>query len=167
MTNEYLLPCDCGHSNRVGARQAGETIECACGARLDVPTMREMRRLEPVVEGAARHKTAWGPRQGLAFLGLLVAALGLAAGGYFYFIVTPRPTDFAATQAQLDSIGPADAWQYWKIVRKGIPLNLTGEAAESLEQARKARWGIRVSLGLTAAGLALAASGLLLKTRTV
>ena len=93
-----------------------------------------------------------GARQGLLFIGLLLAALSLAAGGYFYFVAMPRHQEFAASPQQIDSIGPVDAWQYWTIVRRGIPLTLTLEAADVLERTRKARIGLRGRWGSPRSG---------------
>ncbi len=166
MTSEYLLPCACGRTTRIGARQAGETIECECGSKLDVPTMREMRRLEPAGEAAVRPKAAWGPRQGLAFIGLLLTALSLSAYGYFQFVITPPSNlDFTPSQAQLDNMRPSEAWMYWRLMRQGSPTQLTPEANIVLVHTRYANIGKRVSLGLAVAGLALAASGRLLKPK--
>jgi hypothetical protein len=165
MSNEYLLPCQCGRTNRVNARQAGETIECTCGTKLDVPTMRELRHLEPVAAGTSRAKTVWGPRQGLAFIGLLTVVLSLGACGYFYFRVMPPARDFTTSQEDLDKTRPRDAWMYWRAARQGIPMNPTGDTLQVLERTQLARRGIRITLGLAVAGLALAASGLLFKPR--
>jgi hypothetical protein len=168
MTSEYLLPCSCGRTNRVSVRQAGETVECAgCASKLDVPPMRELRRLEPVAAEAARPKAAWGTRQGLFFVGLLTLVLSLVVCGVFYFFVMPGPTKFMPTQAQLDNTRPGDAWRYWAAVRQGIPMNPTNEVVVVLQRTRLARLGIRVTLGLAVFGLALSASGLLFKSKKV
>ena len=164
MPNAYLLPCACGRTTQVGPRQAGETVDCACGARLDVPTIRGLRELEPVAETAAG-KPAWNRGKGLVFIGLLLTVASLSACGYFQLVVKPRDLEFTPTQQQLDSIGPVDAWHYWTIVRRGMPATLTGEASETIEQMRRARIGTRVSLGLALAGLAVAASGRLVRPK--
>ncbi len=101
------------------------------------------------------------------FLGLLLTVASLAAGGYFQLVVKPRDLEFTPTQQQLDSIGPVDAWHYWTIVRRGMPLTMTGEASEALARSRQASLGTRVSLGLALAGLVLAASGLLVKPKEI
>jgi hypothetical protein len=167
MINEYLLPCSCGRANPVGIRQAGETIQCACGTTLDVPTMRELRRLEPSQGKTNQPQTVWGPRQGLVFLGLLLAVMSLAACGYVYFVRMPTAPDLTTPQAQLDAIKPVDAWRYWGAVRGGIPAQPMADVAELLYRTQKARTEIRIALGFAVAGLALAASGLLVKPKRV
>jgi len=82
-------------------------------------------------------------------------------------VVTPPRTDFITSQAQLDNTAPADAWRYWRMVRQGIPMSPTNEVMAVLERTRLSRLGIRVTLGLAVAGLALAASGSLLKRKKV
>ncbi len=145
-------------------RQAGETIECACGAKLEVPTMRGLRRLEPALETPHPPRSVWGPRQGLLFLGLLLTAVSLAAGGYAFFATMPSP-DLTTSQEALDTVGPVEAWRYWMAVRDGIPSNPTGEVAAVLQRTRNARIEIQIALGCAVAGLALAASGLLVKPK--
>src|ERR1700682_380298 len=89
MTKEYLLPCSCGETHRVNPRQSGETLVCGCGARLNVPTRRELQTLEPAPPTAAPLQPTWGRRQGLIFLGLLITTVSLAVCGYLYFVEMP------------------------------------------------------------------------------
>ena len=50
----YRLPCDhCGRAYPVEPRQAGDVITCECGAKLQIPTMLKIKRLEPWVEDEA------------------------------------------------------------------------------------------------------------------
>ena len=102
MASDYLLPCTCGRTHRVSSRQAGDTVACACGASLEVPTMRELSRLEPAATGTPVRQKVWGLRQGLMFLGSVIAGGGLAAGSYFSLVAMPAPEESAASQADVD-----------------------------------------------------------------
>ena len=42
---KYLLPCSCGQSVEVEPGQAGQTVACACGERLIVPSMLQVKEL--------------------------------------------------------------------------------------------------------------------------
>ncbi len=58
MSQLYKLACPCGKEHPVEASQAGRSIECACGNRLNIPSMLKIRRLplwdgEPAAEPAA------------------------------------------------------------------------------------------------------------------
>ena len=44
---KYLLPCSCGRKMPVEPRQAGQSVDCACGESLEIPTMLAMSALEP------------------------------------------------------------------------------------------------------------------------
>jgi hypothetical protein len=80
---KYLLPCKCGHRTEVDGGQAGQRIVCACGAPLDVPTMRELRNLDPV-ELPTRRKAPWTRLQGVLFVvGMLVLSVCIGVGIYF------------------------------------------------------------------------------------
>lgn len=49
MSQQYLLPCPCGQTIPIEISQAGRSVTCAsCGESIEVPTMREIRQLEPV-----------------------------------------------------------------------------------------------------------------------
>lgn len=54
---DYQVPCDCGKSVAVNAGAAGSRVTCGCGRAVDVPSFRELRRLNgedfnvnPVIE---------------------------------------------------------------------------------------------------------------------
>jgi len=42
---KYLLPCKCGQSVEIEAGQAGQTVACACGESLLVPSMLQIKAL--------------------------------------------------------------------------------------------------------------------------
>jgi hypothetical protein len=82
MSAQYLLPCSCGQKVRVEPAQAGGQVACACGANLNVPTLRGLKQLEiaPPDEAAVRRSAGrqWGPVRGAMFsIGLLVVVISL------------------------------------------------------------------------------------------
>jgi len=74
----YRLTCDCGNTVTVSRSQAGLTVPCACGRQVNVPTLRDLAQYGVEDQPTTRPKGTWGPRQGFIFLGLLVAAVGIA-----------------------------------------------------------------------------------------
>ncbi len=94
MTAKYLLPCQCGQQLPVDVSQAGLTISCTCGTKVAVPTLRGLRALPQVAaDDDNRPKAAaWGPREGMALIGVLIALIGLGMAGWFFFTPPPRPT---------------------------------------------------------------------------
>ena len=50
MSQRYRLTCQCGKEYPVEASQAGRTIECTCGVRLNIPSMLKIKRL-PLWDG--------------------------------------------------------------------------------------------------------------------
>src|SRR5688572_16997649 len=84
MSDQYLLPCSCGQTVRVGRAQAGQGVACACGKQLTVPTLRGLRELEPAApEGSAPGQAAWGPVRGAVFSsGLVIALLAFLFSAY-------------------------------------------------------------------------------------
>jgi hypothetical protein len=78
MAELYLLPCTCGQTVRVGKAQAGQAVDCACGKRHSVPTLRGLRELALApVEAATTpaRNPAWSPWHGAAFSGGIVTAV--------------------------------------------------------------------------------------------
>ena len=89
MTAQYFLPCSCGQKVRVEPAQAGGQVTCACGAKLNVPTLRGLKQLEIALpdEAAIRRSSGrqWGPVRGAMFsIGLLVVVVSLLVLAYTY-----------------------------------------------------------------------------------
>lgn len=95
MSVEYQFPCECGHLNRISVSDAGNTISCkGCDAQLEIPGMREIKKLKPFGEPTAEKdsKSAWTYEKGVWFsfgtaafcLGLVVAGICLYVGYYNY-----------------------------------------------------------------------------------
>jgi hypothetical protein len=92
MAQHYLLPCpSCGAKNPVETRQAGETVPCACGKPLSVPTLRGLRQLEPAANEApppeAAPKRGWSPIHGFMFSLGLIVAIGAGAMAARHFLI--------------------------------------------------------------------------------
>jgi hypothetical protein len=90
--SDYLLPCSCGQKLPVSVRHAGHMIRCACGAQLEVPTLRGLRQLEPA-EARPQAGRTWGGRQQLAFVLATVAGASLVVAAYLaiQLPVIPEP----------------------------------------------------------------------------
>ncbi len=82
MSQQYLLPCECGEKIPVDTSQAGSAVTCGCGRTVDVPSMRAIRQLEAAEPGEARRPRAqWNPQAGVVFVsGILLALLAGATG---------------------------------------------------------------------------------------
>jgi hypothetical protein len=122
MGTKYLLTCECGQERTVEEKQAGEAVPCACGLPMEIPTLRQLRRLPRAVASdaaARRREKPWSLSQGLAFAGGL--ALAVVAAGTFALILPRRleldtspPQPVTITQEQLDAVTPTDSWIAWQ-----------------------------------------------------
>jgi hypothetical protein len=162
---KYLLPCHCGHHVEVDAGQAGLTVACACGAMLEVPTMRGLSTLAVAESKDAaedRERSAWGPGQGLLFLGTIATICGVIALG---LVLRTRPQWHVQTEQiaiQVDQLTTAQLWERWQALRKGLssgddPVRQQFDAHWSTYRRRRTMAAIPVVLGvlLIGAGFAL------------
>lgn len=92
-----------------------------CGKPLDVPKLRDLRRLPPVEDSPSTGPGSWGAVQGALFvLGLL--AMVIAAGSAYYNwsllhqLDTTKP-DLPKFKYELDNIPLMDSWKLWKDYR--------------------------------------------------
>ena len=103
MPATYLLPCpNCQQPREVDASQCGLTVECGCGTKLNVPTMRGLARLPQGRVAAAPKESPWGAREGMILVGAIVAAIGLGLGLYGYLTPDVTADEFLEDQARLD-----------------------------------------------------------------
>jgi hypothetical protein len=167
---KYLLPCECGQNVEVDAGQAGLAVTCACGKTLEVPTMRGLSAL-PVAESrveadGAPARAAWGPGQGLMFLGTIAAISGVIALGVV-FQTRPKWTVQAEhITAHVDQLTPAQLLERWHDLRKGLsaaddPVRQRYEADWSTYRRRLTMSAIPLGLGILmlAGGFALSRAG--------
>ena len=93
----YLLPCSCGNNVTIDPSQAGMAVSCQCGKSLEVPTLREIRQLEPAEDsGPARamptkdKKAGWSAWRGAIFsVGVTILLLSLCAVVWAAYARTP------------------------------------------------------------------------------
>lgn len=163
---KYFLACTCGQQAEVDSSQAGLTIKCPCGADLEVPTMRGLAQL-PVVEAqpasTAAETPAWGPGQGLMFLGIVIALCGLIALG---LVLPTRPqwkVPMEQIAVQVEGMPVEHLWAHWQELRKGLT---SGD--DPIRQQFEAEWATyrrRLTMAIIplALGVLMAIGGFLLK----
>jgi hypothetical protein len=113
MSAQYLLPCSCGQTLRIEAAQAGEQIECACGKSVSVPTLREIRKLEPapVEAGSRRAAGGWNAWNGLVFSGGAFLCLAALAGMVYAGVMILRIEGSGVTEDASAQINEFEAMQ--------------------------------------------------------
>jgi hypothetical protein len=125
VATEYLVPCQCGQTVPVQTRQAGQTVHCACGRTLVVPTIRELSRLEQRQGAPDVSAAPWSTRSAMLSLGLLITLLGVGLTGYLYWKM-PR-IDPVAKGREVENMSPYETWQWWRYYNSGIPRYPTDE----------------------------------------
>jgi hypothetical protein len=155
---KYLLSCSCGKSNPIELAQAGETINCQCGAMIVAPTMRGIKAL-PIVadEAPVRRARAWGPGQGLSFLGIVVSLAGLATLGYCYG--TQPKLDLDKIPPQFESITLIDSWRVWELFQRGLPGLPTPETMQIVKGAQGRQQLFTTGCVVAALGVVIMAIG--------
>ncbi|MBN1590740.1 MAG: hypothetical protein JW888_14600 [Pirellulales bacterium] len=99
MSTKYLLPCECGKNIPVESVQAGQTVRCACGRDMDVPTLLKLRSLETVEDESQGRTTArWGVFHALAIVGATVVLATFVALVYFHWNQPVPPKDLYTEQ---------------------------------------------------------------------
>lgn len=145
MSNARLLPCSCGRKVPVRPSQAGQTVRCACGAELRVPTWREIAALElQSVHSASAVGAAWGWPERLLLLG--VAALAVAVVLSAYLLLTrPIQPETADIRRRVEGFSAAETRRAW---RQMVALGLDPWAEDPDWQRAMARF--RLQIGATA-----------------
>jgi hypothetical protein len=183
MSQQYLLPCACGQSVRVGNAQAGATVSCSCGKTLAVPTLRGLRQLERVPqEAAAAKRLHWSPVHGTVFAAALVlATVGicfLAYNLFFYSQIvgwvgeqkydytTDRTQEVlkhaaAEIDAEVDKLSPEETLAKLRETEaEGIGEKATLPWVVYKKQAEFHLWWIQVGSALAAGGVLLVLAAL-------
>jgi len=160
MSARYRLPCPCGRDVPVRLSQAGESIVCECGKSLEIPTLRELRRLDRVEPSTGRaRRTVWGRRQVWISGGLIVTVLGLS---YLVYLQWTRPQ-----RVDVETLSPAQTWMLWQELRLGanrVPSRAAREAAKE-ELSHQVSTVIAI-LAVSAGVLTMGAAYVLIKPAT-
>lgn len=171
----YLLRCAaCGRHVAVKPRQAGQQVHCACGAKLSVPTMRELTRLPRAEdEEIALRRGGWGGRQRLFLAGMVVVflSLGLGIALVVCWPIPPEPLPQVTPQMVRRTAGRFSAlqsWQAWQMLRQtGVDPGKPPQDLEYLKkhgQYEEALFRFRVAAGVE---VLIAATGVALLTAAV
>jgi hypothetical protein len=119
MSNRRLLACNCGRTVPVEPRQAGGETTCACGAKLLIPPLRQLRDLPEESVAGEKAGVSWGIAQGIMSLLAVVAIILAIAAGYFWVTEPPKPAPFDFSNWQTESkagiakMTPEQLWQRW------------------------------------------------------
>ncbi len=119
MSNRRLLACNCGRTVPVEPRQAGGESTCACGAKLLIPPLRQLRDLPEEAAAGEKAGVSWGIAQGITSLLVVAAVLLALVAGYFRVTEPAKPAPFNFSNWQTDSkagiakLTPEQLWQRW------------------------------------------------------
>lgn len=161
---DYLLPCTCGRKVPVSTRHAGQTVRCACGAELEVPTLRGLGELERAEPAGAAPRGHWGDRQRVAFAFAVGAVLSLGAAAFMAVRMPPK-LELAVVEVDTDTpIG--DVYDLYLDLQRGIdvdPPQLSMAGRELVKLRELMLWGVRIALAVggvcTVAMIAVLLSG--------
>lgn len=119
-TTKYLLPCECGNKVEVDTTQAGLSVECTCGTKLKVPSMRGLAECERVEEQAVQLTSNWGIGKGLLLLGTVIFLSGTAYAVYCWRIAEFNDQieftvhiDHDAHRKDVEELTPGQLWLEW------------------------------------------------------
>ncbi len=92
----HLITCECGQSLRVSRSQAGQELECGCGKKLKVPTLRGLAELpiapDTSIAELPSSRATWGGGLG-TMLAISVALFALSAIPCAYFTLQRMSLD--------------------------------------------------------------------------
>lgn len=163
MSEKYLLPCVCGQMIPVEQRQAGTTVTCTCGKILEVPTIRGFAKLSQVGETKEDLPPIWGLRQGLVFLGLVIA---LPAFAFAIFLYSQLPTlNENNIEHFVKQLSPVESWALWRVYSEGMPKAPTPDTQAVIRSIQATHRQIYGGLILGVIGLLVSAWGFFLVKR--
>ncbi|MCA9248774.1 MAG: hypothetical protein KDA42_16725 [Planctomycetales bacterium] len=167
MIEKYLLPCpQCKATHEIQPSQAGSTLVCDCGEHLELPTIRQIRQLEPISAATVSEQPEWSARKGTILAGICLALLSATPGVYWVATWPNQPTrdvPRSIEQAtQLIGEMPVDrSWLYWynEIDIRGLAYSLSSEEVEYQQLAERRTMFCYASFAGAAVGLMIALGG--------
>lgn len=151
----------------VSAAQAGSSISCDCGARLEVPQYSDLRKLEVARELVQKtRRYSWEFKNAVGMAGLLLMALGIGLGVYTYKQEVAPYINLAIleklqSEENIQKLPPAQLWPYWQHVNEDV-IGLADEFSDVSEIESRGKLWVGVWLGLAAFGLLCALGGFFL-----
>jgi len=139
MAQTYLLTTPDGEEVHVESSQAGETITTASGKTVEVPTLRELRKLPLVEKEEAPVRRQWSVGQSILLVVGLLLMLGCSVSSVLLYQITPLESLDKAREVPIELIeGDVDQWtmqnqlDFWAFASSGQALsdmrgNATGE----------------------------------------
>lgn len=163
---KYLLPCSCGQTVVIEPRQAGQSLVCACGKTLSIPTVLQIRNLELAQEPSQPAAKRWGGRQQLILVGTVVVLAAMVLAGWYLWQRPIAPADIvdpAVIRKNIQNVPLWDAWTTWQKYKEGIDTRRYA----SYDWAVAQFWiWLSISAALAAVGGSLIAAGMLSKGAT-
>lgn len=99
MSTKYLFPCSCGQIEWIETTQAGQTISCSsCGQVRQIPTLGQIKNLEPAPEEEGKKKEETGAlRRAFFLLGIVLLIPSLFCLSLFLYFLA-YPLDYSPTR---------------------------------------------------------------------
>jgi hypothetical protein len=168
MTARYLLPCRCGQQIVVEPRQAGETVACTCGATLSIPTLLDIKNLDPAPQAdpAKTSRTMWSAKHQLRLLGMALLAAAMIGGVWLHMT---RPTsrfdavDPERIRENYKTFSPVVTWEAWTYMQKGLDRRIDVQYATAMSMYRA--WQAVVGV-LAIVGVAMLIGGMVRGKKT-
>jgi len=164
VTTKYLLPCSCGQKIPVHKRQAGQSVQCQCGASLRVPTLLGMAELEQADadEPAAGASAGWGARHRMALLGAVIL-LGASVALVTLLVTHPPSTDpnldHALIRQRSQNVTPLHSLHAWRLFRiDGLDPSPDPEHLAFVDRLWKHRLWMAIASAVALVGLGLLAA---------
>lgn len=130
MAQTYLLTTPDGEEVHVESSQAGETITTASGKTVEVPTLRELKKLPLVEKEEAPVRREWTVGQSILFVIGLLLFLGCAVSTVFLYRITPlesvdkaREVPIELIEGDVEQWGMEDTLSFWAFATSDQALN--------------------------------------------
>jgi hypothetical protein len=161
---QYLVPCSCGRKVPIGSQQAGESIICECGVKLEIPRLLELKKLDKVIVQDTQSKPSfvWGVGHSLILSGavILVVVAVLCFLVLRYGSSDPYGKTPDQIRAYFQKIPPTASWDSW-LYFKQVGINPPKERIDRAMEGEYAKRQMHLTyLGIAAAGgIALCIAG--------